>query len=145
MMLRTPFAAAAVLTLVPALVHAADPRSGVVLVANQQSASVSLINLKDGSAKVIAVGTGPHETVVAPSGRVAIVTIYGVGGAPGNELAVVDLAKGAVAKTISLGQYTRPHGANFLPNDETRVAVTSETTQNVVVVNLSEGKVEYAV
>ena len=118
---------------------------GYVLVANQQSASVSLINLKDDSAKVIAVGNGPHEAVIAPSGRTAVVTIYGVGGAPGNELAVVDIAKGVVTKTISLGQYTRPHGANFVPGDETRVAVTSETTQNVVIVNLTEGRVEHAI
>ena len=90
-------------------------------------------------------GAGPHEAVVAPSGRIAVVTIYGVGGAPGNELAVIDLVKGAVVKTISLGQYTRPHGANFLPGDETRVVVTSEATQNVVVVNLSAGAVEHAI
>jgi len=123
----------------------ADLRVGYVLVANQQSASVSLINLKDDSAKVIAVGNGPHEAVITPSGRTAVVTIYGVGGAPGNELAVVDIAKGVVTRTISLGEYTRPHGASFLPGDETRVAVTSETTQNLVIVNLMEGRVEHAI
>ena len=123
----------------------ADLRSGFVLVANQQSASASLINLKDDTARVIPVGNGPHEAVIAPSGRIAVVTIYGLGGAPGNELAVIDVVRGAVSKTISLGQYTRPHGANFLPADETRVAVTSETTQNVIVVNLNDGKVEHAI
>jgi YVTN family beta-propeller protein len=123
----------------------ADPRAGFVIVANQQSASVSLIDLKTDTAKIIAVGEGPHEAVIAPSGRIAVVTIYGVGGAPGNGLAVIDVAKGAVTNTISLGQYTRPHGANFLPGDETRVVVTSEATQNVVVVNIAEGKVEYAI
>lgn len=122
----------------------ADLRSGFVLVANQQSASASLINLHDDSAKVITVGNGPHEAVIAPSGRVGVVTIYGAG-MPGNELAVIDIAKGVVTRTISLGQYTRPHGANFLPGDESRVAVTSETTQNLVVVNLAEGRVEHAI
>lgn len=129
----------------PSPAAAADPRTGFVIVANQQSASVSLIDLKTDTAKVIAVGEGPHEAVIAPSGRTAVVTIYGLGGAPGNSLAVVDVATGAVSKTISLGQYTRPHGANFLPKDESRVAVTSEATQNVVIVNLTEGKVEYAI
>ena len=123
---------------------AADPRSGLVLVANQQSASASLIDLATGTARVIAVGSGPHEAVIAPSGRVAVVTIYGVAGAPGNQLAVLDLGTGQVTKTISLDQYTRPHGAMFLPGDETRVAVTSEATQNLVIVNLTEGKVEHA-
>jgi YVTN family beta-propeller protein len=129
----------------PASAAPADPRAGFVIVANQQSASISLIDLKTDTAKVIAVGDGPHEAVIAPSGRIAVVTIYGIGGAPGNGLAVIDIAKGVVTNTISLGQYTRPHGANFLAGDETRVAVTSEATQNVVVVNLAEGKVEYAI
>jgi DNA-binding beta-propeller fold protein YncE len=119
--------------------------TGHVLVANQQSASASLIDLATGTAASIHVGDGPHEAVIAPSGRVGVVTIYGLSGAPGSQLAVIDIAQGVVAKTIALGQYTRPHGANFLPGDETRVAVTSETTQNLLIVNLNEGRVEIAI
>src|SRR5262245_59644135 len=124
---------------------APDLRSGHVLVANQQSASASLIDLATDTARVIPVGTGPHEAVIAPSGRTGIVTIYGIAGAPGNQIAVIDIAKGTVTKTISLGEYTRPHGAMFLPGDESRVVVTSETTQNVVIVNLTAGSVERAI
>lgn len=120
-------------------------RSGYVLVANQQSASASLIDLRTDSMRLIPVGEGPHEAVISPSGRIGIVTIYGVAGRPGNQLAVIDMATGTVTRTISLGEYTRPHGANFLPNDETRVAVTSETTQRVVLVNLASGTVEAAI
>lgn len=123
----------------------ADLRSGFVLVANQQSASASLINLADDTAKVIAVGEGPHEAVISPSGRTGIVTIYGIAGKPGNQLAVIDIATGVVTKTISLGQYTRPHGANFVPGDETRVVVTSESTQNIVLVDLVKGEVIRAI
>ena len=123
----------------------ADLRRGFVLVANQQSASASLIDLSSDTARVIAVGNGPHEAVIAPSGRTAIVTIYGVAGAPGNQLAVVDIAKGVVTRTISLGEYTRPHGAMFLPGDESRLVVTSEATQNLLLVNLAEGNVEHAI
>jgi DNA-binding beta-propeller fold protein YncE len=118
---------------------------GHVLVANQESASASLIDLHTYTSVSIHVGDGPHEAVIAPSGRIGVVTIYGLGGAPGNQLAVIDIAKGVVSKTISLGQYTRPHGANFLPGDETRVAVTSETTQNLLIVNLTDGRVETAI
>lgn len=124
---------------------AAEPRSGYVLVANQESASASLIDLRTGTARIIPVGAGPHEAVIAPSGKVAVVTVYGVRGAPGNQLAVIDIAAGTVTRTISLGEYTRPHGAMFLPGDETRVAVTSEATKNVVIVNIAEGKVEHAI
>lgn len=123
----------------------ADVKSGYVLVANQQSASASLINLSDDSARIISVGEGPHEAVISPSGRTGIVTIYGIAGKPGNQLAVIDIVTGAVTKTISLGQYTRPHGANFVPGDETRVVVTSESTQNLVLVDLAKGEVMRAI
>jgi DNA-binding beta-propeller fold protein YncE len=125
--------------------RASDPKSGFVLVANQQSASASLIDLSTDTARIISVGDGPHEAVIAPSGRTAVVTVYGIAGKPGNQLAMIDVAKGVVTKTISLGEYTRPHGAMFMPGDETRVAVTSETTQNLVIVNLAEGKIEGAI
>jgi YVTN family beta-propeller protein len=140
LVLTTAFGAA----MTVASLSPSDLKSGYVLVANQQSASASLIDLRTDTAKVIAVGAGPHEAVIAPSGRTGVVTIYGTG-TPGNQLAVVDLAKGEVTKTISLEQYTRPHRAMFLPGDETRVAVTSETTQNVVIVNLAAGRVEHAI
>ena len=118
-----------------------DLRTGFVLVANQQSASASLIDLSTDTVKSISVGTGPHEAVIAPSGRVGVVTIYGAQ-PPGNQLAVIDLPAGTVRRTISLGEFTRPHGANFIAGDESRVVVTSETTQNVVLVNISTGVVE---
>ncbi len=123
-----------------------SPTAGLVLVANQQSSSASLIDLASGAVRSIAVGAGPHEAVIAPSGRIGVVTIYGTGGAGiGNQLAVIALPAGTVTRTIALGKYTRPHGAMFLPNDETRVVVTSETTQNVVLVNIAEGRVEQAI
>ena len=118
-----------------------DLRSGFVLVANQQSASASLIDLSKDSVTSIPVGTGPHEAVISPSGRVGLVTIYGTQ-QPGNQLAVLDLPAGTIRKTISLGEFTRPHGANFIAGDDTRVVVTSESTQNVVLVNLATGVVE---
>jgi DNA-binding beta-propeller fold protein YncE len=112
-----------------------------VVVANQQSASASLLQA-DGTMKHVQVGDGPHEAAVSPDGRIAVVTIYGVGGAPGNQLAVIDLERDVVTRRIDLGQYTRPHGVVFLASSSDRVAVTSETTSNVVLVTLSTGAVE---
>lgn len=122
----------------------ADPRNGFVLVANQGSADATLINLSTGTATSIPLGTGPHEAVIAPSGRVGVVTLYGAQ-TPGHALAVIDIARGTVSRTISLGSYTRPHGAWFLPGDESRVVVTSEATRNLVLVNLDRGEVEAAI
>ncbi len=116
-------------------------REGFVLVANQQSANASLIDLRTDKMQFIDVGTGPHEAQISPSGRTGVVTIYGTQ-VPGNQLAVIDIRSGALTRTISLGEYTRPHGVMFVPGDENRVVVTSETTQNIVLVNLAEGRVE---
>ena len=138
------------LVAVIALVMGAAPlsaqaaRRGHVLVANQQSANASLIDLATDSMRFIDVGTGPHEAVIAPSGRVGVVTIYGTQ-TPGNELAIIDIRAGALKRKISLGQYTRPHGAMFVPGDESRVVVTSEATQNIVLVNIESGTVEGAI
>ena len=118
--------------------------SGRLLVANQEDASASLIDLRTDSMKLIAVGVGPHEAAISPSGRIGVVTIYGQR-PPGNELAIIDIASGTVTRTISLGQYTRPHGVVFIPGDETRVVVTSESTGNVVIVNIESGTVEAAI
>lgn len=118
-----------------------DVRSGFVLVANQQSANASLIDLRNDSMTLIDVGEGPHEAQISPSGRVGVVSVYGTQ-TPGNQLAVIDIATRKLVRMISLGAYTRPHGVVFMPGDESRVVVTSEATQLILVVNIAEGKVE---
>lgn len=122
----------------------AATRTGWVLVANQGSADATLIDLASGTGRQIPVGTGPHEAVISPGGKVGIVTVYGAQ-VPGNQLAVIDMAAGTVTRTISLGQYTRPHGGWFMPGDESRVILTSETTKNIIIVNLATGEVESAI
>jgi DNA-binding beta-propeller fold protein YncE len=52
---------------------------------------------------------------------------------------VVDLTTRKVARTIELG-FTRPHGAAFLPDNRT-VAVTSETGQMVLLVDVVTGDI----
>jgi YVTN family beta-propeller protein len=117
------------------------PLSGNVLVANQQSANASLIDLSTGTTRLIDVGIGPHEAAISPDGRIGVVTIYGTQ-TPGNQLAIIDIATARVTKHISLGEHTRPHGVVFIPGDANRVLVTSETTRRVVKVNIADGRVE---
>jgi YVTN family beta-propeller protein len=121
--------------------------SGVVLVANQQSGSATIVDVATRATTTLDVGVGPHETVVSADGKWGVVTIYGVGGATGagNKLAVIDLAAKRVARTIDLGTYTRPHGASFVPGKPSQVVVTSETTANIVLVDIAEGKVLAAI
>lgn len=120
---------------------ALPPLTGTLVVANQASHSASLVSLKDGqTVATIETGPGPHEAAVSPDGKTAVVTGYGDREHMGSTLIVIDIPTASLVKTVSTGEYTRPHGAAFLDNDT--VIVTSETTKKLVVVILKTGKVE---
>jgi YVTN family beta-propeller protein len=124
----------------------APPRAGLLVVANQQGASATVLNAATlQTIATIPVGDGPHEVAVSPDGRWAVVSIYGDRAAPGNRLAVIDLSVSApgVTRTIDLGQYTRPHGVAFVLGGS-KLAVTSETTQRLVIVDFMSGRVDTA-
>ena len=113
--------------------------TGTVVVVNKQGNDASFIDLESGVIVATApTGTGPHELVVSPDGRLAVVTNYGSSRA--NTLTVFDIASASTVRTIDLGRFTRPHGIAFMP-DEDVVAVTSESTGNVVLVRVSDGRV----
>jgi DNA-binding beta-propeller fold protein YncE len=107
----------------------------VVVVANQESGSVSVLSADGLTMKTLSVGTGPHEAQVSPDGRTAVVTIYG-DRTPGNRLAIIDLARDTVVRTIDLGRYARPHGVRFLAGRSDRIAVTSEVAGAVLLIDL---------
>ncbi len=124
----------------------AAARAGLLVVANQQAASATIIDaatLK--TLATVPVGVGPHEAAVSPDGRWAIVTNYGNRDVLGNTLSVIDLAAPtlSVVRTIDLGEYHRPHGAAFI-RDGAKIVVTSETSQRLVIVDFATGKVDTA-
>jgi YVTN family beta-propeller protein len=114
---------------------------GVAVVANQQSADVSIIDLASGAMVRVAVGVGPHEAAISADGRWGVATVYGAQ-VPGRQLAILDLAAKKVVRTIELGEYLRPHDVEFLPGSSTTVLVTSEATQRIVRVDIISGTVE---
>jgi YVTN family beta-propeller protein len=121
------------------------PRAGVLVTANQQASSATVLDAA--TLKTIAtvpVGNGPHEVAISTDGRWAVVTNYG-DATPGNTLSVIDLAAEtpSVVRTISLGQYTRPHGAAFV-GAGAKLVVTSETTQRLLLVDFVNGRVDTA-
>ena len=116
-----------------------DP-TGLLVVANKQEATASLIDVATGTVvATLPTGTGPHEAAVSHDGRWAVITDYG-DQRPGSSLTVLDLRSRSVARTIDLGMYRRPHGVAFLPGD-TLVAVSVEANQAVLVVNVARGEV----
>ena len=112
----------------------------VIVVVNKDANTVSIISVSNGATLVtLPTGAGPHEAAASDDGKLAVVTDY----SGGNSLTVVDLVTRQVARTIDLREYPRPHGIVFLP-DNRRVAVSSEASGNVVVVDVVAGRVEAA-
>jgi len=121
-------------------------RAGMLVVANQEGASATVVNAASmQTIATVPVGVGPHEVAVSRDGRWAVVTNYGDRSAEGNTLSVIDLgaATPVVARTIDLGEYHRPHGVAFI-GDGSKLVVTSETSQRLVVVDFASGRVDTA-
>ena len=118
--------------------------SGTLVITNKGPATATIIDVASGRTLVtLPTGQGPHEVVLSSDGRTAVVTDYGAR-TDGKTLTVIDVPGLRVARTIDLGTYTRPHGIVYLPGDSL-VAVTSETTGNVVIVSVSDGAVRRAI
>jgi DNA-binding beta-propeller fold protein YncE len=119
---------------------AAAPR-GTVIVSNMNDNTAMLI---DARSRVLLgtlpTGRAPHEVATSRDGRWALVSNYGVRDEIGNTITVIDVDARAVARTIDLGDYERPHGMAFFPGD-TMFAVTSETSRAVLVVDFGSGRV----
>jgi len=113
--------------------------SGTLVVTNKTPSTATIIDVATGKAlATLPTGKNPHEVVISRDGRTAVVTDYGTGSAP--TLTVIDVPGKRVARTISLGQYTAPHGIAYLPGDSL-VIVTSERTNNVVIVAVGAGEI----
>ncbi len=116
--------------------------TGTVVVVNQESDSITLIDLKTMEAyRHVPVVGGPHEAAAAPDGRSVIVTNYNKQGVGQQKtLSVIALPSGDTIKTIDLGEYRAPHDVRWV--DPTRVVVTSEANQALLLVNVESGTIE---
>jgi DNA-binding beta-propeller fold protein YncE len=113
---------------------------GTLIVVNKGAASASIVDVSTGQIlKTLPTNEGPHEVVVSEDGSVAVVTDYGARSG-GNTLTVIDVPGLAVARTVDLGEHRRPHGIDFMPGDEV-VAVTTEQSRHVVLVNVETGEI----
>ncbi len=117
--------------------------TGTLVVTNKGPSTATIIDV--GSGRILAVlptGKGPHEVALSSTGATAVVTDYS--GEPGRTLTVIDVVTQRVTRTIDLGEHRRPHGIVYLPGDSL-VAVTSEASGHVVVVNVADGRIRRAV
>jgi DNA-binding beta-propeller fold protein YncE len=130
------------LCVVAALVFTAPetPR-GTLVASNMRDHTATIIDAESGHVlATVPTGEAPHEVATSHDGRWAVVSNYGTRERPGNSITVIDLTKLAVARTIDLGEYRRPHGMAFFPGDTT-LAVTSEVSRAVLLVDFRGGTV----
>jgi YVTN family beta-propeller protein len=129
----------ALLPLVASLLACAgvSPAPGVLIVLDKAVATAEFVDTASGAVThTFPTGVGPHEGVVSPDGRLAIVANYGAGEA-GNSLSVFDLAREVALEPIvlsgELGAFTRPHGLAFAGD---LLLVTCESQQALIGVDL---------
>jgi len=142
MILRTLAAVAAVaLCFSVRTIHAQNVPAGTLTVSNMSDNTVTILDAGTGRVwATLPTGEGPHEVAISHDGRTALVSNYGVRGKPGSSIVVIDVARAEVVRTLSITGHQRPHGMAFLPGD-TLVAVTSETSQAVLIVDARDGRV----
>jgi YVTN family beta-propeller protein len=116
--------------------------TGTVIAVNQQSDTVTLIDVKTMEAyRHVQVVGGPHEAAASPDGRTVVVTNYNKQGVGQQKtLSVIALPSGDTIKTIDLGEYRAPHDVRWI--DDTHVVTTAEGSKALLVVNITTGQVE---
>ena len=95
---------------------AAETPSPALLVLNKEG---SLAIVDPGSRKVVGkvrTGESPHEVAASNDGRLAVVSNYGEGSAPGKTLSVIDLVGQKEIHRVELEVLRRPHGLAFADN-----------------------------
>lgn len=100
-----------------------------LLVLNKEEATLFII--EPASGKVLGkvpTGSGPHEVVTSPDGKLAFTSNYGTAQAPGNTLSVIDLAAQKELRRVEITPLSRPHGLWFANG---RVYFTAEADKKI--------------
>ncbi len=121
-----------------------SPPEGVIIVAHKSGDDVYFIDRAGGEVLLsLPTGREPHEVEVSDDGRIAVVCNYGDREEAGNSLSVYDVEAGEPIRTIDLGEHTRPHGMQWIAGT-TRMLVTTEGSQHLLVVDVARGEVVQA-
>ena len=140
-----PHVRIAVVAISLALTFAPVVLADTLVVANKGEGTVSLLELDSGEVvATLPTGKGPHEVGISHDGAWALVSNYGVRGAPGSSLTLIDIPGSKAVKTIDLGKYSRPHGVVWLA-DGRHVLVTAEDHHALLVVDVREDRIVKAI
>jgi YVTN family beta-propeller protein len=115
------------LVAVLALAAASGARAQTLYVANQASATLSVVNtLTDNLATTVATGAGPLGVAASSDGRIVVIANSG-----DNTITIVDATSGNVIAAVAVGN--QPTGVAITPDDTTAyVANSGDNTVSVV-------------
>ena len=117
----------------------------LLVVLNKAAHSATVIDLGSGQTKgTLVTGVAPHEAAGDSAEGLVVACNYGTQENAGFSLSVLDVKRMRVSRTIPLGRFRRPHGIQFF-RDGARVAVTTEDSETVLVVNIETGRIEKAI
>lgn len=105
----------------------------VVLKGSKDVAVLDSVTMKEQTR--IKVAAFPHEILVR--GQVAVVSLYGRWGDPGNALALIDTKTRKLVANIALGEGTMPHGLIPTANPN-QVVVTAEGKNKIFLVDIAK-------
>lgn len=115
--------------------------AGRVFVVSKGRSALQVYDADAGTMEFEVKGAGqPHVVVISPDGSKAY-----IGDAEGtkNTIQIIDLDKRAVAQTLSIAPYIRPHGL-ALNHEGTRLYATCAPNRAVIEIDLATGKVARA-
>lgn len=117
-------------------------QNDLILVANKTDNTLHIIDVETTETlHILDTGLEPHEVEISADEKWAVVTNYGNSENPGNSLSVFDLTEFKLAKTIDLGEHTRPHGIQAYGESQ-KMLVTSEGSNSLLLVNIETGTIE---
>ncbi len=112
----------------------------VLAVLNKQDATLAILDPAD--MKIlgkVATGDSPHEVVIMPDGKTAVVANYGAQ-TPGSSFSIIDLESKKEIKRVDLSPLMRPHGLIELGG---KIYFTAETNRLIGRFDLATNRVDW--
>ncbi|HUB81392.1 MAG TPA: YncE family protein [Bryobacteraceae bacterium] len=120
-----------------ALAFGAPPE---LLVVNKEGSMAIVDPASNAVVATVRTGDGPHEVVASPGGKLAFVSNYGSGTAPGNSISEIDLDARREVRRIDLGLLQAPHGLAFAGG---KLYFTAERNQVFGIYDPAAGRIEW--
>jgi DNA-binding beta-propeller fold protein YncE len=119
----------------------ATGQSPQLLVLNKEEATLSIFDAASGKLLGnVTTGEGPHEIVVSDDGKLAYVSNYGTGAAPGQTISVIDLDARKELRRVDIAPLTRPHGLWFTNG---KLYFTAETNRRIARYDPASNNIEW--